>query len=388
MNGQPVHLQVGEWAVPYEEGREALGRRLLPHQAFLAGAPAGAYVVHTPTGSGKTFAALLRYLERAKAEPGPFFGLMVYPTNALLEDQARQLKLAVETGGWRASMLPEEESQTDFGLLVTSGEMLGPSGGKGRQLETALDLLLRRYQRGLWLTNPDTLFYLFQLYYRHAGESLKYLSAFRYWVLDEFHLYEGGLLAEVVFLLDRVAGRAVQDLVVMTATPSAAADLVRRWWPDMQEVGLRSVNPANSARIIRHSMDLTVHPANGRFSLRNEAALRRLLTIIEATFEDTSLETLGGEATARTLVIVDSVAVANYLYRALCDRYGSSEVGAIHGFVPAGHRIMRPLTIGTRAVEVGVDFDTASLVMEGHDVPTALQRLGRAGRHRPAVVHW
>lgn len=391
-----LHLHVGAWQVPFEEGAKALGYALLPHQAALATAPAGAYVVQTPTGSGKTLAAFARYLARAESATGPFYGLFVYPTNALLEDQARQLEAVATRGGHRIDRILEgEHAGGDLALLVTTGATLAGPGSKGRRLEDGLDRLYHDYRRGVWITNPDTLFYLMEQYYDRAAEAIKYLSSFPYWVLDEFHLYEGGLLGQIVFLLDRVAVGAVTDVVVMSATPSAATTLLRRWWPEVKTIALQSARPAAVMHSIRHEMDVEVHPVNGRFSHGYEPGLERLLERVQTVYEAETARTAdrtsavsGSAIAARTLVIVDSVAVADWLYQKLAKVYGPDMVGAIHGFVPAARRHVRPLTVGTRAVEVGVDFDAKSLVIEAHDAASALQRLGRAGRHRPAVVHW
>jgi CRISPR/Cas system-associated endonuclease/helicase Cas3 len=42
---------------------------------------------------------------------------------------------------------------------------------------------------------------------------------------------------------------------------------------------------------------------------------------------------------------------------------------------------LAPIVVGTSAIEVGIDFDTPSLIFEAHDSTAFIQRFGRGGRH-------
>ena len=41
----------------------------------------------------------------------------------------------------------------------------------------------------------------------------------------------------------------------------------------------------------------------------------------------------------------------------------------------------KPIVVGTSAIEVGIDFDTSSLIFEADDSTSFLQRIGRGARH-------
>jgi CRISPR/Cas system-associated endonuclease/helicase Cas3 len=58
------------------------------------------------------------------------------------------------------------------------------------------------------------------------------------------------------------------------------------------------------------------------------------------------------------------------------------QVSQIHGLIPKNLRkIAGDVVVGTSAIELGIDFQAHSVIFEGTDSASFLQRFGRAGRH-------
>ncbi|TFB67982.1 DEAD/DEAH box helicase [Cryobacterium sp. Hz9] len=154
-------------------------------------------LVTTGTGSGKTEAFLhpiLDHVLRAKREGVEGIkALILYPMNALANDQARRLTELITTspalGGVRAALYtgqsgPTRSTVTADGLITDRTAMHAE----------APDILLSNYKM------------LDQLLLRPADQALWKQSAtsLRYLVLDEFHTYDGAQGTDVAMLLRRL----------------------------------------------------------------------------------------------------------------------------------------------------------------------------------------
>ena len=159
-------------------------------------------LVTTGTGSGKTEAFLhpiLDHVLRSKREGVEGMkALILYPMNALANDQARRLTELITTspalGGVSAALYtgqsgPTRSTVTADGLITERTAMHAE----------APDILLTNYKM------------LDQLLLRPADQALWKQSAtsLRYLVLDEFHTYDGAQGTDVAMLLRRL-GLALQ----------------------------------------------------------------------------------------------------------------------------------------------------------------------------------
>jgi ATP-dependent helicase YprA (DUF1998 family) len=154
-------------------------------------------LVTTGTGSGKTEAFLYPILDhvlRAKREgEGGIKALILYPMNALANDQARRLTDIItgstEFGGVRAALYTGQ-------------------GGPKRSVVSADGLITER--SAIRADPPDILLtnykMLDQLLLRTADQGLwqKSATSLRYIVLDEFHTYDGAQGTDVSMLLRRL----------------------------------------------------------------------------------------------------------------------------------------------------------------------------------------
>ena len=154
-------------------------------------------LVTTGTGSGKTESFLIPLLEHCRrqrrAGQRGIKALVLYPMNALANDQARRIARLVHT---------HSEALGD----VRVGLYTGDSGKAAAMTETGVvedkyamradppDILLTNYKMldMLLLRREDVPLF------EGAGESLRYL------VLDEFHTYDGAQGTDVAMLLRRL----------------------------------------------------------------------------------------------------------------------------------------------------------------------------------------
>lgn len=187
-------------------------------------------VVATGTGSGKTEAFLMPIIDHALklrdegAEPG-ITGVIVYPMNALADDQLRRLRpLLAGTGvtfGRYTGSTPESPNDASDRLAHSRGyseaelELLaqGRDSEVPHPFEECLSRTeIRRRRPRILLTNYQQLEYLLL---RHRDLELFKGAPLRYLVFDEVHTYTGVLGSEVAALIRRlrhVAGKTASDV--------------------------------------------------------------------------------------------------------------------------------------------------------------------------------
>lgn len=158
--------------------------RLYVHQerVILSILEGKATVVSTGTGSGKTEAFLIPILDHCLKHPGPGVkALIIYPMNALANDQVRRI----------------EEATAD--IPATYGLFVGPVDGRERDAirRKPPDILITNYVMLDWMLTRSK----DQPIFEASRESLRYI------VLDEIHIYRGNKATHLKYLLNRLRAR-------------------------------------------------------------------------------------------------------------------------------------------------------------------------------------
>ncbi len=370
-----LNLTIEPAYIPYSG--ERLGEiMLMKHQQQARLADEKMVVLDAPTSSGKTLAMLTRFMEKDGN------GVMLYPTNELIKDQGRSIKDLFDGIGISSMVIPmsadiaDVRDDLDVIIAVVTGETLeGLAQTKGEAIQNILRLVDGE-RRLLVLTNVDTLYLMFGMKYWRGKRLLsEFLSLdFSLLAVDELHLYSGIAFTNLLYLVWLLRDR-FEQIIVSSATLSDSTDILKELFEDDYQVIRPKVLSENNsdARQIRHELELKITTSQ---RILSHDDLDKVLRAIE------NLYTPPSECEVDTLVIVNSVVFSEQLSEILIEKYGSDNVGVVNGFVPHDLRERKELTVGTSAVEVGVDFDIKNLVFEGTNAGSFIQRLGRCGRHR------
>ncbi len=193
---------------------------LYRHQerALETGRNGRSFVVTTGTGSGKTEAFLLPVLDgilRRKREGiHGVQGILLYPMNALANDQLERLR-----------RLPRD-SDLNISYALYTGDS-DTSSARLREAPAQTELLtredIRRNPPDLLLTNYKQLEFLLV----RAADRVLFAPCLRYLVLDELHSYRGVLATEIACLIRRLkahAGLALGTLVGIGTSATVASE--------------------------------------------------------------------------------------------------------------------------------------------------------------------
>jgi len=326
----------------------------------------------TPTGSGKTLASYAYAINHQL----PVFG--VYPTNELIRDQERSLK-------------PWIDPHENYRLLRVDSRQLDHWQDALREKQHATTFETLMNWRPTILTNPDILFYTFFGLYKgpHSISQRLFIlvGEYRFFVFDEFHLYNVKQMADVAFLvgtLHAINPDKGRVFIFASATPESPA---LPWLRDHLHLPVEVVegeaSDAPEARPIAHPLQLTLLPADLRRWKGVEALLKYLPELQQ--FVNTYPQ-------ARLVTILDSVAGAINMARVLRETFPNEPVGEVHGFSSAEEReaaTRQPITVGTSTIEVGIDFKDKTgkdvLIHEARTTSQFIQRFGRLARHKKSL---
>ena len=365
----------------------------------------GEVLVAAGTGTGKTLAVFLPALLRGESV------IAVYPTNALLLDQAESIAGLATQAGKEARVIRAGDNsiQPDRGvveIIPVSGptlEITQRAMGLKRKGE-ALDALLTISSRPkIIVTNPDVLYLMAAMCYRDSQSALTRLSRYSTLVLDEFHLYTGVELARFLYLthlLRFFGGQVSQGLrrvALLSATSSAETlSLLREVLPMLVEI-----TPEVAVAAARAGVHTAVYPLSFSADLTtteesdlnedNSGLIRRIVGFLNEKGEFLRSERRrASRRTVPALVFLNSVVEAKRLERALLfSGWSERELGSVRGLMSQQERSWEDKTVvvATAAAEVGIDFDCRLLLFEATDRGSFTQRLGRAGRHAPAEAY-
>jgi len=316
-------------------------------------------VLRAPTGAGKT----ATFHELISAND---LTLLVYPTNALLQQQ--QSRFETE----------------DVNAKALSGDTLE---GHGRQRTENLLQFVNKYaaDHEVVVTNPDILQAIVQNLYR-GNQAMEFFDQFDAIVYDEFHFYDdlaaSGLLLQTWIIADRQPNA---QILLASATPSESfVSFVRSNF----DLPVRDISAEYDpdGDPFRHDVMLNRHETE-RIADSQEEVAEHLRDAIDGVDSDET----------RAVVVFNSVKASNdfhnYLESEHPDLFERTEKD--NGFDTNDpdldlETVEFSILNTTSKGEVGLDYDVRKLIMESPFGPTAaskfLQRFGRAGRQAEATV--
>lgn len=352
----------------------------------LSNGVSGAFVNAAPTGGGKTLSWL------APAVTEGLDTIAVYPTNALIEDQRRNI---IE------ELLPAIEGSDDVTVLDVTGETIGADGkyaetfpdasSNGQRLSRLLGKHLGRRATGstILLTNPDTFVLMRRgLYHSRMADVKRFELA----VVDEFHRANRKEQNTMLFLLDEMYDLdasvcELDQLVFLSATPDKRLE---RKFDDALTAPYYRATEFGWCAEFPSAVDTDAAPftafSPGNLPDGHKSVLPPVrLTLYPAQTFGTAAELLDDEGfiervqKGRTVIMLDGIHEVDQVYEQLVN-VGVPAVARIDGF--NRQNLAEKLDtfetlVSNSAVEVGVDFDTDQIMFSGHDVASFFQRLGR-----------
>src|SRR5216683_6050874 len=213
------------------------GQRPLYHQWLTYKAESPLIINAYNTGTGKTKAAFLRLLKRAKEKNFSLDSsednvLLIAPTNELLAQHARDAekfcndnKIPYRVLSMSRASLDEIQNRTGF----SEGELR-----RGAALHAIMEDPRRtdsdnRKKATLFVVNPDIFYYAFYFRYNKYDRIPLFQDIFtlcNYIIIDEFHYYNPKQLANFLFFMGLskhygyIGGATDRQFCLLTATPN------------------------------------------------------------------------------------------------------------------------------------------------------------------------
>lgn len=333
-------------------------------RTFRATAAGRHVMLATGTGSGKTESFLLPILNHAlhlrdrKAEPG-ITALLIYPMNALVNDQLERLRRLLAGSGITFGRYTGETPDVGEGparLPVSrryTQEELADAAARRAELPLPWEECYTRQQirdrkPRLLLTNYAQLELLLL---RDRDVELFRDAPLRHFVLDEVHTYTGALGSEVACLLRRlrtVAGKGSRDILCVgssaTVTDREGGGEADR---ALREFGSRLFGvEAGTVELVKEEYERFTPVAGGRYVPEPPPDPRGILTGI--------LDSVRESVLADEVEAVPEAVVA--LAERLCGRPAPGEGGSLERL----HRLLA----GSRVTETLVQAFTQPLTLE------------------------
>jgi CRISPR-associated endonuclease/helicase Cas3 len=332
---------------------------------------------HSPTGSGKTISWLKPALDNKMKV------IAVYPTNALVIDQKKQVDNAIERFGYDPRDFHVQAITSD--LLVKEKELYSDEIGlrKGQLLNR---VIRKGRGRGLiLLTNPDILtLALKDAYYEHnIREAVRSVDMI---VVDEFHLASVKQSDMLLFMMHEMSDDErshLKKFAFLSATPNR--QIVDR--AKKVELNLNVVVLDDKSTPLSCSEGRPVLPKL-KLEVRSGAIYRTYELIKEDLdyFVDLCSRPLTNGRRAKTVFILDGIYEVDEIFRMLKDALAgqSFAVERVDGLHPATSEKLKgfDVLVSNSSVEVGIDFNVDRLVFSGYSKSKLMQRIGRL-RNKP-----
>lgn len=335
-------------------------------------------LVTAPTGTGKSYAfpfpALHRRKDFYRQDEASGRGLIVLPTNALIEELTHNFQKTYASQGLRVAQL--------------TGKSLDEAEVRGyKRWQKALEICALN---DLVITNPDIVNYAMQGgYHQFAGEMRTggsefpaFLEKFRYIVFDEYHLYDEAQVANILTLVKLrrllLRHRGVRYLFVSATPEPGLKDAFRQEglqeekdFTEISEFIIDDPGPAVETRTIHGR--LTVE-----FSSKTDLA-----KVVRSKIGEIQAELAAGK---RVLIIADELRTAHELAADLEARFPGRRVHQSTGYVVRGEdsRVEAErahIIVATNKAEAGVNYEVEYCIMQtGRHFRNFVQRFGRVAR--------
>lgn len=380
-------------------------------------------ILQTPTGSGKTLAILAKILFNTQSKNGIF----IYPTNELIKDQLISIKNLIEKLGfkakiidveiltgedvsWNQNLFMELKNKRPVVLFAINSLTLyqlasEENSSKGKILFGILNIINASQIPNILLTNLDTLYLILRNKFKDSFRILDLLINWRHIVIDEFHLYSGislvnliyTILIYYIFIKRHVSGDFSINL--LSATPSDALELIKEVFRSEGSIfktqcfySIDNVTLENYSEIRKSTKIFFDGRPNFLYTLNDMEYLYKIVKFIIELPNFNNKENI--DKNIRLLILVNSMIFAENFYKYLKNKFEKEKINLpitrIHGMIPPIRRdrineLKGTILIGTRAIEIGIDFDVPFLIFESFDKATFFQRLGRGGRHNECI---
>jgi hypothetical protein len=164
------------------------------------------------------------------------------------------------------------------------------------------------------------------------------------------------------------------QIIFSSATPIKIESIIDK------KATIIAAEPSEKGNTVKHVMDLKFCSTQ---HILNTADIPKLKALINELYEKNKDSPL----IVKVLIILNSIITTAKIVDTLENDYPGL-ITPIHGLIPSDARPkniseFKPIVVGTSAIEVGIDFDTCSLIFEAQDTSTFLQRIGRGARHNP-----
>lgn len=347
--------------------------------------------VEAPVGAGKSHVA--RKLIESK-NPNANLVVLTFPTKILMDAQIGSLREQLNRDGKDLCVWPDPDTrfrEADVNLINYSTDallkLLKREGGE-KWIERPRGELLNKIldDQSSWsgksvqamVTTPDVLHLIAKNRYKEAKRVASRLSPHKIFVFDEFHLYYN--LANFAPLVETILDDWKGRIILLSATPIAHEELqgvFERFHTKRIEFSPNSVarpnTPANDTRTFNYPLEI---------------AIENFQTSKLDLWVDRFQKYISGLPTPMA-IILDSVHRVQKLKAMLVDSgiISGSQLKEWTGIRKDSFELQEnTVVIGTSAIEVGLNLPFKSLVFEATYWPSAIQRLGRAGRFCPGKI--
>ncbi|MHA1749071.1 MAG: type I-D CRISPR-associated helicase Cas3', partial [Promethearchaeota archaeon] len=386
-------------------------------------------ILVTPTGSGKTLAVLAKLLLNTKSKRGIF----VYPTNELINDQLKSLSSLISKLGfkpliispqyiqdllpdWQGNLLDKSIQDKNHVLLIAfNGTTLHDfsyfnniKDAKGRALFELLNIINSTQMPSILLTNIDTIYLILRNKYKEHSRIFDLIFNWNFVVIDEFHLYSDislvNLLYSIILYYIFIKRSKITDYSInlLSATPSDVFDLINESFSDASIIkstpvylDTNSNKPSLTPKFANIRKNTKVYFCSSSSFLHSSKDMDSLYKLVLEIIQRDDFNSESNKTkNVSLLILLNSMIFTENFYKYLVDKFKMNNinipVARIHGMINPKKRIDirkmdHHILIGTRAIEIGVDFDVPFMVFEAFDTSTFLQRLGRGGRHNPCT---